>query len=217
LPARQVGGDFFDWTANHQSVYLSLGDVMGKGMPASLLTATARAAMRSVTHLSVSAAVEAVNRAISPDLAQSDSFVTVFYANLNAATGRVTYVDAGHGLAFVQRRDRGVQPLRQRGVPLGILPDAAYPEGVTTLEPGDTLVLYSDGLPDARPDLRLDPVGVAEQLGDLTAAQAKLDRLVGLVADVETRPDDLTLLLVRRQEETSPSPGGSPTRENPSR
>jgi PAS domain S-box-containing protein len=217
LPARQVGGDFFDWTTDQTSVHLSLGDVMGKGMPASLLMATVRAALRSVTHLSVSAAVEAVNRALTPDLAQSDSFITLFYANLDIGSGTLSYIDAGHGMAFVQRCDGGVEPLLQRGLPLGVLPDATFTEGMTRLEPGDTLVLYSDGLPDSRPELRLDPVGVAEQFGELKDAQAKLEKLVSMVVDVETRPDDLTLLLVRRQEEPSPVSGGSLTRGNPSR
>jgi PAS domain S-box-containing protein len=217
LPARQIGGDFFDWNANHASVHLALGDVMGKGMPASLLTATARAALRSVMHLPVSAAVEAVNRALSPDLVYSDSFITLFFANLDTESGVLTYIDAGHGMAFVQRDDGVVEPLRQRGLPLGVLPDATFAEGMTTLEPGDTLVIYSDGLPDARPELSLDPVGVAEHLAELKTAQAKLDRLVSMVADVDTRPDDLTLLLVRRQEEPGLESDASLTRENPSR
>lgn len=200
VPARHVGGDFFDWLARDGLVRLSLGDVMGKGMPASLLTATVRAALRSVTYLPVSEAVEAVNRALFPDLAPSSSFITLFHASLNPASGEVTYVDAGHGLAFVLRRDESVEPLRQRGLPLGILPDAGYPSAATSLSPGDTLVIHSDGLPDARPDLQLDAAGVANHLKDLPTAQAKLERLVSLVTDVEARPDDLTLVLVSRGE-----------------
>ena len=200
LPARHVGGDFFDWLAQDGLVRLSLGDVMGKGMPASLLTATVRAALRSVLDLPVSQAVEAVNRALFPDLTPSSSFITLFHASLEPGSGEVTYVDAGHGLAFILRRDGAVEPLRQRGLPLGILSDAAYPCAVTTLSPGDTLVIHSDGLPDARPDLNLDAAGVASHVTDLTVLQAKLERLVSLATDVETRPDDLTLVLVSRRE-----------------
>ncbi len=201
LPARQVGGDFYDWLAGDDAIRLSLGDVMGKGMPASLLTATVRAALRVVEDLPVSAAVEAVNRALSPDLMHTDSFVTLFHAALEPATGELTYVDAGHGLDFIQRRDGTVEPLRQHGVPLGVLPNATYPAGTITLQPGDTLVIYSDGLPDARPELRLDPVGVGAQIEELPTAQAKLERLVSLVSDIQTRPDDLTLVLLHRREE----------------
>ena len=204
LPARQVGGDFYDWLAGDDAIRLSLGDVMGKGMPASLLTATVRAALRVVAHLPVSAAMEAVNRALSPDLMQSDSFITLFHAALEPESGQLTYVDAGHGLDFIHRADGSVEPLRQRGLLLGVLADAAYPAGTTTLERGDTLVVYSDGLPDARPELRLDALGVAGQIRELPDAQAKLERLVSLVSDVHTRPDDLTLVLLRRRPEPCP-------------
>jgi serine phosphatase RsbU (regulator of sigma subunit) len=201
LPARQVGGDFFDWLAGNDAIRISLGDVMGKGMPASLLTATVRAALRVVAHLPVSEAVEAVNRALSPDLMRSDSFVTLFHAALAPESGQLTYVDAGHGMVFIQRRDGTVERLRQHNLPLGVLPDAIYPAGTTTLEPGDTLVIYSDGLPDARPELRLDAVGVAGQIEELPDAQAKLEQLVNLVSDIQTRPDDLTLVLLRRRQD----------------
>jgi PAS domain S-box-containing protein len=199
LPARHVGGDFFDWLAQDGLVRLSLGDVMGKGMPASLLTATVRAALRAVTSLPVSEAVEAVNRALFPDLTPSNSFITLFHASLEPSSGEVTYVDAGHGLGFITRRDGTVEPLQQRGLPLGILSDASYPSVTTTLSPGDTLVIHSDGLPDARPDLQLDATGVANHLTGLTDIQARLERLVSLATDVETRPDDLTLVLVSRR------------------
>jgi PAS domain S-box-containing protein len=198
LPARHVGGDYFDWLDHEGSVRLSVGDVMGKGLPAALLTASVRASLRAVTHLPVSAAVEAVNRALTPDLAKSDSFITLFHAALEPESGRLTYVDAGHGMAFIQRRDGGVTPLRQQSLPLGVLVDASYPADSATLEPGDTLVAYSDGLPDTRPDLRLDLDGVAHQLGGLQGTHAKRERLLDLVSGVETPPDDITLVLVHR-------------------
>jgi PAS domain S-box-containing protein len=203
LPARQVGGDFFDWFVEDNRVRISLGDVMGKGMAAALQTATVRAALRTVSYLSVSDVVETVNRGLSPDLIRTDSFVTLFHAALEPETGRLTYIDAGHGMAFVQRQNGRVDPLRQHALPLGILVDAEYPVGTTTLEPGDTLVIYSDGLPDARPDLPLDVEGVAAQIGDLPDAQTKLEQLVSLVSDIQARPDDLTLILLHRREESA--------------
>ena len=217
LPARRVGGDFFDWPSDRNAVRLSLGDVMGKGMPAALLTATARAALRAVTNLPVAEAVAAVNRALTPDLAQSDSFITLFHADLNPATGVLTFVDAGHGLAFILRRDGQLELLRQHGLPLGVDADTAYTAGAATLERGDTLVLYSDGLPDARPDLELDPAGIAAHIGKRKTAQAKLDRLLALGTALPTRPDDLTLVLVRRREgnaarDNRPVSAGSPSR-----
>jgi serine phosphatase RsbU (regulator of sigma subunit) len=199
LPARQVGGDFFDWSADAAIVHIALGDVMGKGMAASLLTATARAALRAIWHLPPAEAVTAVNRALSPDLMKSDSFVTLFYAQLDPATGNLHYVDAGHGMALIQRQAGNGEPLRQHSLPLGVMPDAVYTEGRAVLAPGDTLLLYSDGLPDARPDLALDMAGVAAHVMGVQEARAKLDHLVALVETGGSRPDDLTLVVVERE------------------
>jgi PAS domain S-box-containing protein len=210
LPARQVGGDFFDWPSDGTEVRLSLGDVMGKGMPAALLTATARTALRSVSALSVQEAVEAVNRALTPDLVQSGSFITLFHARLEPESGALSYVDAGHGLAFMLRRNGEVELLRSGGLPLGIDAQAPYPAGETAIRRGDSLVIYSDGLPDARPDLELTPAAIAEWIADRPDAQAKLDRLLALGTAVEKRPDDLTVVIVRRRETGADRPARSP-------
>ncbi|MCC7021319.1 MAG: PAS domain S-box protein [Thermomicrobiales bacterium] len=218
LPARQVGGDFFDWVSTPDGrVRVSLGDVMGKGLPASLLTATARAALRSLAEAPLPGAIDTVNRVLYPDLVQSDSFITLFHASLDPATGRLTYVDAGHGMALIQRRDGEVEPLRQRGLPLGVQEETAYRAGVAMVQPGDTLVLYSDGLPDARPDLQLDPAGVAARLDGAHNAAAKLERLVALAAEAGARPDDLTLVVIRREEAMAALAAAPATPERSSR
>ncbi len=199
LPAREIGGDFFDWSCCEGRIRVSLGDVMGKGMPAALLMATVRAALRSVSHLPVTESVEAVNRALTPDLAPSDAFVTLFHADLDPASGALAFADAGHGLAFVRRRDGTVETLRQRGLPIGILDDVPYTGGTVTLDPGDVVVIYSDGLPDARPDLVLDPAGVAAHLRDLRHVDTMLERLIAVASEEETRPDDLTIVIIGRR------------------
>lgn len=201
LPSRAVGGDFYDWQPQHDgALRLTLGDVMGKGMAASLLMATALAALRAVITLPLAEAVESVNRALSPGLMLSDSFITLFHAVLEPTSGALSYVDAGHGLVFIQRQDGRVESLRQHSLPLGVLADQAYPAGTTMLEPGDTLVIYSDGLQDAHPERAFEEVEIAQEIGGLASAQAKKERLVHLVSDVQVRPDDLTLVLVRRME-----------------
>jgi serine phosphatase RsbU (regulator of sigma subunit) len=210
LPARQVGGDFFDWSADAACVHIVLGDVMGKGMPASLLTATVRAALRATWHLPAAEAVMAVNRALSSDLMRSDSFTTLFYAQLDPATGNLRYVDAGHGMALIQRQAGIVEPLRQHALPLGVIAEAAYEEGHTVLKPGDTLMVYSDGLPDSRPDLALDTAGVAALVMGVHDIHEKLDRLVALAMETgETRPDDLTVVVVGRELAHAASPHGA--------
>ncbi|MDW8144908.1 MAG: SpoIIE family protein phosphatase [Roseiflexaceae bacterium] len=202
IPARDVGGDFYDWQqpAPHLLSFW-LCDVMGKGLDAALLMATVRAVMRAVVRNSPPAeAMRYVSAALDEDLRQSDRFVTLFLAQLDASTGQLASIDAGHGLAFVRRADGSVETLdRQRGLPLGILPNERYHQRETILNPGDALVVYSDGLVDARVDLDLTPQVLARQLYGAGDALAMLDRLVTLLAPVKTPPDDMTLLVVYRK------------------
>ncbi|HEV2529564.1 MAG TPA: PAS domain-containing protein [Thermomicrobiales bacterium] len=205
-PAREVGGDFYDWTdlpGRPGQVRLSLGDVTGKGMSAALLMTTARSALRSVVDRPGDEAVTTVNRALSDDLERSDSFVTLFQVDLST-DGTMEYVDAGHGLALILRRDRTVDLPEKRGLPIGIDPDAIYSARVASLEPGDTLLIYSDGLPDARPELGLDdPAAIGEILRKEADPDAMLRRLVEITTTGAARPDDLTLIFVQREESAS--------------
>jgi len=201
-PAREVGGDFFDWEVDGETALtVTLGDVMGKGMAAALLMATVRAALRSVAGpAGPSQRVAAVARGLGSDLDRSSSFVTLFLGRIDLATGDLRFVDAGHGLALVRRVDSRIEPLAgPHGLPLGVERDAVYDEGRGRLGPGDTLLVYSDGLPDARPDLASDPTRLGSQFEGQSAPElvAGLLRLAGAA---EARTDDLTVVAVRRLE-----------------
>ena len=202
IPARDVGGDFYDWQqpAPHLLSFW-LCDVMGKGLDAALLMATVRAVMRAVVrHSPPAEAMRYVTNALIEDLMQSGRFVTLFLAQLDTTSGRLASIDAGHGLAFVRRADGAVETLNdRRGLPLGIVPDEQYEQRETMLNPGDALIVYSDGLVDARVDLDLTPHVLARHLHGATSAPAMLDRLVTLLAPVQTPPDDMTLLVVYRK------------------
>ena len=200
IPARDVGGDFFDWGGTADSVRITLGDVSGKGMPAALLMATARAALRAATQLSVGEAVNAVNQALLEDLEQFDAFVTMFHVELSA-NGDLTYVDAGHGLALIVRADGTISPLLSGQVPIGILPDITYVTHHDHLAPDDTLVMYSDGLVDARPGLLLEnTANFCSLCQPGTNALDTLERIVEAVDVHRALPDDLSVVLVHRQE-----------------
>jgi phosphoserine phosphatase RsbU/P len=199
LPAREVGGDFFDW---HEPVpgflTLTLGDVMGKGMPAALMMATVRAALEAVARQSPPAlAVQTVATTLERDLESSGSFITLFHAQADITTRRVSFVDAGHGHAFLHRVGGTIEALQPRGLPLGVLPETDYQEGSVVLCPGDAMVIYSDGLIDARPDLAITPAALAEHLDGAGSALEIVDRLVSLVAGSEPLPDDLTVMVLR--------------------
>lgn len=196
LAAKQVGGDFFDWQEVAPGIWtLTLGDVMGKGMAAAMLMATVRASIRSVAHHRPAETLRLAGKALLPDLENSDSFVTLFHAQLNAKEHRLAFVDCGHGLVFVRRADGTVKRLTPRGLPLGVPGQKRYREGNVSFAPGDTLVLYSDGLIDARPELELNDRILAGELRGANHAQEMLDRLIGIPGAIDLLPDDMTVLV----------------------
>jgi DNA-binding response OmpR family regulator len=199
VPAHEVGGDFYDWQHKHHNLLsLWLCDVMGKGMPAALLMATVRAVMRAVVRGSPPAtALRYVTAALDDDFIQTDQFVTLFMASLEIEQRRLTYVDAGHGHAFMRRANGAVELLPQRGLPLGVMPDTHYTEGTLVFEPGDSLVVYSDGVIDARPDLELTPQKLSQYLDGTRSALAMVDRVVTLLSPVGVPPDDFTVIVLR--------------------
>lgn len=206
LPAREVGGDFYDWQQLPGGVLsLTVGDVMGKGMSAALLMATVRAVIRAmVSQHGPADAVQHTATSLDGDLARSGSFVTLFHAQLNTLTSELRYVDAGHGQALLRRADGTLEPLQPFGLPLGVLSTERYGEGVVTFNPGDVLVIYSDGLSEARPELFRDQQTLASQILTDETAGVTAQRLVDLATATGGQlPDDLTVVVVRR------TPGGT--------
>jgi serine phosphatase RsbU (regulator of sigma subunit) len=201
LPAHQVGGDFYDWHEMASgTVTLTLGDVMGKGMVAAILMATVRAALRAVDQTnSPAAALQLTECALIHDLSNSNSFVTLFHAQLNLNTRKLTYVDCGHGFVFLRRADGRVEELLPRGLPLGVLSDEIYQEGSFDFGKGDTLVVYSDGLIDALPEQSLDNEALADVLNGTKSAEEMVEKLTGLVPPEVSVPDDLTVMVLHCQ------------------
>jgi len=199
LPAREVGGDFYDWQQLPGTLSLTVGDVMGKGMPAALLMATVRAVLRAVgSQHTPASAVQFAARALDRDLARSNAFVTLFHAQLDLGSARLRYVDAGHGHVVFLRADGSCEELKPWGLPLGVLSDEEYAEGAVEFQPGDLLLVYSDGLTDAQPELR-DKRALAELLrhGGTASeiAQMLADRVTTGAGPL---PDDLTIVALRR-------------------
>lgn len=199
LPAKQVGGDFYDWQQVSPLVFnVTLGDVMGKGIAAAMLMATVRAALHAVTLYNGPAkAVHLAEKALNEDLENSESFVTLFHGQLDATKKTLSFVDCGHGYVFVRRAGGAVETLMPRGLPLGVKGEEVYHEGVVTFQKGDVMVLYSDGLIDANPRLALTHEILAEQLSDRGSALEMVDRLIALTERPDPQPDDITVLVVR--------------------
>lgn len=201
VPSRSVGGDFFDWHQGAGGVVVTLADVMGKGMAGALVMATVRAVLRGTGRLvSLGDAVDQASSMLVQDLEETSSFVTLLHARV-APDGLLRYVDAGHGLAAVVRTDGSFERLGERGLPVGILEDASWTEGTTTLAAGDALVAFSDGLLDMRGDPSTDEE-VNEVLADVAAvvhgAPTSREAVAALSAGATDLPDDVTIVVVRR-------------------
>jgi sigma-B regulation protein RsbU (phosphoserine phosphatase) len=206
-PANTVGGDFYDIQPLADGrVVIALGDVAGKGSPASLLMALLLAMMRTLLDegLDPSALSERLNLQIWRHAPRS-RFITLFVAVFEPASGQLTYVNAGQTPPLLRRVSGETEWLGDGGIALGLRETSRYPAITKTLAPGDLLVLYSDGITEAE-----DPDGVPyEEAGLARAVSARPDATApdlgaAVIHDVarhareERFADDLTLVVLRR-------------------
>ena len=201
LPAGSVGGDFFDWYHSPDGhLVLTLADVMGKGLPASIIMATVRAVMRSTTRDSApGVAVTEAAATLHEDLERTGRLVTLCHAQLDPARNELRYADAGHGLMLLVRADGTAHRPLSGGLPLGVLADQTWDESVVHLEPGDTVLAFSDGLLDLY-DGTLDSLEqIAEVVRDCVDATHLIDRFTVLARRLGVRVDDVTVVAVRRE------------------
>ena len=199
-PAREISGDFYDWYPLDQGrLAVTLGDVMGKGLPAAILMATVRAALRSASAqaASVEEGVKMAAGVMASALEINQAYVTLFHGLFDASTGELQYIDAGHGHARLVRGEGGQELLSQRGAPIGLLPENSFVPGKITLNRGDTLVVFSDGLLDLRPDLATKDVPLPVSARRAPHAQGMVDILAAGSRDRDL-PDDVTVLALRR-------------------
>jgi len=204
-PCYEVGGDSYDWIPlEGERLALVIADVAGKGTPASLLMASAHAFVHALAGTAAPAQViERLNRFLLART-QTSRFVTLFYAELDAAKHRLTYVNAGHVPPYRVARDGTVSRLSQGGPALGLLAEASYDVGEVNLESGDLVAMVTDGVTEAMsPDDReFDDDRVCETLRRLSKASAS-EVLLGLVAAVNEWAggagfsDDLTAMILK--------------------
>ncbi len=145
-PCRTVGGDYYDFSLEGGRLMLALGDVSGKGTAAALIMTVLRAAVRGHwTEGFISEAVTRINRTVCQNI-PSNKYVTFFLAALDPGSGRVAYVNAGHNPPLLVRANGEVETLQEGGMVLGLFEKVPYADGAMDLRPGDTLVIYSDGV-----------------------------------------------------------------------
>jgi serine phosphatase RsbU (regulator of sigma subunit) len=206
-PAREVGGDFYDFIAlDNGRLGIVLGDVTDKGIPAALVMATTRSMLRAVATqpaVTPGMALAQVNMLLCADLPPG-MFVTCFYSILDQATGRLHYANAGQDLPYVRQADGGVSELWARGMPLGLMTGMAYEEQELTLALGDELLFYSDGLVEAHSPQR-EMFGfprLMALLGDHASSAPAIEALLNALANFTgpdwEQEDDITLVVLQR-------------------
>ena len=154
-PAREVGGDLYDFLAFADGrLGLVIGDVTDKGVPAAMVMATTRSTLRAaaLTSDAPGEVLALVNNLLYADTPER-MFVTCFYAILEPVSGKMRYANAGHDLPY-QHHCGEVVELRASGMPLGLMPDMHYEEGEVQISPGESILFYSDGLVEAHNPMR---------------------------------------------------------------
>ncbi len=157
-PAKAVGGDLFDFFIHDEKLYFCIGDVSGKGVPASLFMAVTRSLFRNVsTHESEPhRIVEAMNNSVSEGNEQY-MFVTLFMGVLDIATGTLNYCNAGHDAPLIINQKVSTLDC-ESNLPIGVMPDFTYKQQTITIEPSTTIFLFTDGLNEAE-NIRHDQFG----------------------------------------------------------
>ena len=210
FPCYEIGGDYYDFIHREDGrLVIALGDVSGKGTAAALLMSSLHAAVhaQSGSHDSLVATISAVNRYLADNI-PANRFVTLFYAELDPQSGALSFLNAGHNPPLIVHSAGTVEQLASGGLPLGIKPDADYREGRTQLQPGDVLVIYSDGVTEA-----VSPSG--EEFGatrlyevvsrniDASAAgiRDRIESSLTKFSQGTSAADDITLVIVKRTAE----------------
>ncbi len=203
-PCFELGGDFYDLIRFERTLGVAIGDVVGKGIAASLLMASVRAALRAHVEdvYDIDEIMAKVNTALAHDT-RDHEFATAFYGTLDSDTLRLTYCSAGHDPAFLLRDGQFID-LDVGGMALGIDEHQHYDKGLIDLHPNDVLLIYTDGVPDAqnfagekfgRDRIRKAMTDVADKAAGaiLNHVLWEVRRFIGL----NNPPDDITLVVVK--------------------
>ena len=203
VPAKEVGGDLYDFFIREGKLYFCIADVSGKGVPAALVMATTRSLFRTLSahEKSPQRIVTAINESMS-DMNESNMFVTLFCAVMNLATGHLRYCNAGHNApVLIAAGGKDFLPTASN-IAIGVLPGMSFQEQETDLHCGDTLFLYTDGLTEAENESHA-LFGEARMIAALDGernAQAQLEavkRAVHAFVGEANQSDDLTMLCIR--------------------
>jgi len=203
MSAKEVGGDLYDFYVRDHKSYFCIGDVSGKGVPASLVMAVTRSLFRSVSGQieDPGQIVSQINNAMS-EMNENSMFVTLFIGVLDLHTGELTYSNAGHCKPILL----GEKPMFveiDANIPVGIMPDWHYTSQHTSMKPGQTLFLYTDGLTEAE-TVTQEQFGEKRLMNALakagTAPRPLVENIIQVVHEFvgsAEQSDDLTMLAIQ--------------------
>ncbi len=208
-PAREVGGDFYDFLELDDGRFgLVVGDVTDKGVPAALVMATTRTMLRAAAQrlFSPGEVLRRANDALVTDI-PPNMFITCLYAILEPESGHLIYANAGHDLPY-RRHGSAAEELRATGMPLGLMPGMGYEEKEVVLGKGESVLFYSDGLVEAH-DPQREMFGFPRLQGLVGTHHGGSSSLVAFLLSELTRftgedweqEDDITLVTLERSEE----------------
>ena len=212
FPAKEVSGDLYDSYIRDEKLFFCIGDVSGKGVPASLLMAVARSMFRTVSAHEdhPGKIVSAMNDSMS-DMNENNMFVTFFCGMLDLGSGLMLYCNAGHNAPRLLRKEIAPLPVVPN-LPLGVIAGAEFVEQEITLLYDDAIFLYTDGLTEAENE-RCELFGEERMDIALRDRKPSMDYLKSISASVDkfvggaNRSDDLTMLYIHYLNDTSPSAG----------
>ena len=208
FPCREIGGDYYDFIQRKQDnrLIVAVGDVSGKGTGAALLMSSLHAAVRAQaqTRRTISEVMGEINEYIFEN-SPPNKFLTLFYGELNPATGDLLYSNGGHNTPLLIRTTGEVILLDKGGLPIGMMKGMSYQEASVAFGPGDVLLIYSDGITESineadeefgeerltevmQHNLQRSASGIRDRIDEA------LSRFVGTMAPV----DDMTLMIIKR-------------------
>jgi serine phosphatase RsbU (regulator of sigma subunit) len=208
FPCYEVGGDYYDFIEKSDGrCVIALGDVSGKGTGAALLMSSIHAAVRAHTRtrLSASEIVSEINQYIY-DNTPANRYVTLFYSELDPRSHQLTYINGGHNPPLLARASGEVTRLDIGGFPVGITPFGDYREGWVEIEPGDVMVVYSDGVTESLDEegeefgeARLIEIVQKNRGRSAAGLRDRIDEALTKFVGRASAVDDLTIVILKRK------------------
>jgi phosphoserine phosphatase RsbU/P len=208
FPCREIGGDYYDFIQRKRDnrLIIAVGDVSGKGTGAALLMSSLHAAVRaqSQTRASISEVMSEINQYIYEN-SPPNKYLTLFYGELDSETGSLTYSNGGHNTPLLMRRSGEMVRLDKGGLPVGLMQGTSYAEDTVKFEPGDVLVIYSDGITESVDaedeefgEVRLIDVVKANLQRPVSGIRDRIDEALSRFVGTTPPVDDMTLMIIKR-------------------